>query len=120
MITFGKRDCTWIKFVILLKCNMKRYLFYLVQFVGVLVVSMLSIAKATLIVHLEILLKYDNLADYFETIRSLLSVIITLLIHIKILICKLRQRAKCRHLIVTLHEVVHDLATISFFPNFLC
>lgn len=56
---------------------MKRYLFYLVQFVGVLVVSMLSIAKATLIVHLEILLKYDNLADYFETIRSLLSVIIT-------------------------------------------
>lgn len=98
---------------------MKRYLFYLVQFVGVLVVSMLSIAKATLIVHLEILLKYDNLADYFETIRSLISVIITLLIHIKILICKLRQRAKCRHLIVTLHEVVHDLATISFFPNFV-
>lgn len=37
---------------------MKRYLFYLVQFVGVLVVSMLSIANATLIVHLEILLKY--------------------------------------------------------------
>lgn len=36
---------------------MKRYLFYLVQFVGVLVVSMLSIANATLIVHLEILLK---------------------------------------------------------------
>lgn len=37
---------------------MKRYLFYLVQFVELLVVSMLSIANATLIVHLEILLKY--------------------------------------------------------------